>query len=245
MLRISKANQITSIADLIGARFGRSARPRGARHHHRGDRPHPLYRAAAQIDPQGFAALTRQLARPGRASRCCSMARSGPPPSSRSSPCCSAAARSIPASITPAWSSPSPPNRSSSSSSLTIIGLFVVYGLFHGFGDLFTKAAAVAGRRADLRLLAQSLRLQLDRHDLPRDAGDLLPAAAVPGHGGRERRRAPSRSSALAVPALSPRHQSLRSAHRARRPHPLARHRQSRQSRAGVAAARQPAHSRA
>src|SRR6185369_12302124 len=27
--------------------------------------------------------------------------------------------------------------------SLTIIGLFVVYGLFHSFGDLFGKAAAI------------------------------------------------------------------------------------------------------
>ena len=47
--------------------------------------------------------------------------------------------------------------------SLTVIGLFVVYGLFHGFGDLFTKAAAVPDVGADLRLVARPLRLQLDR----------------------------------------------------------------------------------
>ena len=51
-------------------------------------------------------------------------------------------------------------------------------------------------RGAIFALLARPLRLQLDRHDAARDAGDLLPAAPVPGDGGRECRRAASRPGA-------------------------------------------------
>ena len=51
----------------------------------------------------------------------------------------------------------------------------------------------------------------------PVDVGDHVPAAAVPGGRGRERRRAPPAHGDLAVPAVHARDQPLRAAHRVRR----------------------------
>ena len=48
MLRITKAQGITSIADFIAARYGKSAATGGPRHRGRGRQRHPLHRAPAQ-----------------------------------------------------------------------------------------------------------------------------------------------------------------------------------------------------
>ena len=48
IIRISKANRITSLADFVVVALRQERAPGGARHHHRGDRRPPLHRAAAQ-----------------------------------------------------------------------------------------------------------------------------------------------------------------------------------------------------
>ena len=48
MLRITKAQGITSIADFVAARFGKSAAAGGPGHRRGGGQRHPLHRAAAQ-----------------------------------------------------------------------------------------------------------------------------------------------------------------------------------------------------
>ena len=48
MLRITKAQGITSIADFIAARYGKSAAAGGPRHRRGGRQRHPLHRAPAQ-----------------------------------------------------------------------------------------------------------------------------------------------------------------------------------------------------
>ena len=141
MLRISKANNITSIADLIGARFGRSA----------GVAALVTVIAVVGLIPyialqlksiaQGFAVLT--LTSPDPAHQ----------PLIFDGALWAAAILTIFAmlfgsrSIHPGEHHPGMVVAIAAESilkllSLTIIGLFVVYGLFHGFGDLFGKAAA-------------------------------------------------------------------------------------------------------
>ena len=140
ILRISKANQITSIADLIGARFGRSA----------GIAALVTVIAVIGLVPyialqlksvsNGFAVLTAQNA--GSTSLLFDGAlwaaviltvfamlfgsRSIHPGEHHPGMVVAIAAESVLKLI-----------------ALTMIGLFVVYGLFHGFGDLFGKAAAI------------------------------------------------------------------------------------------------------
>ncbi len=72
------------------------------------------------------------------------------------------------------------------------VGVFVVWGLFDGLGDLFARAMAVPDLSRLLTLgPGQGLRLRaVVRADAAVDAVGDLPAAAVPGDGGRERRRA-------------------------------------------------------
>ena len=74
---------------------------------------------------------------------------------------------------------------------------------------------AARRRRRRLRELGMA-------HD-PVDDGDHVPAAAVPGRGGRERRREAPQQGDLAVPALHARDQHLRAADRLRRPAALSR----------------------
>jgi hypothetical protein len=117
------------------------------------------------------------------------------------------------------------------------VGVYVTFFLFDGFGDIFGRAAA----RADLAHLLTPPRPaggagELGVDDDPLDARDPLPAAAVPGRGDRERRGAPPAEGAVALPALHARHQHLRAADRFRRPaHVLPGRRRCRQLRADAA----------
>jgi Na+/proline symporter len=71
------------------------------------------------------------------------------------------------------------------------VGVFVTFGIYNGFGDMFRPGRAGAeaegaddggGHRRQLRQLVVA--------DLPVHAGHHVPAAAVPDRGGRERQRA-------------------------------------------------------
>ncbi len=99
------------------------------------------------------------------------------------------------------------------------IGLFVTFWIYDGFGDIYNRAAQVPELGA-LLTFGGSLR-QL--HDLghahvPVDGRHHVPAAPVAGDRGGERGRAPPHQGDLAVPALSPGDQHLRAADRARGP---------------------------
>ena len=56
VIRISKVNRITSIADLIASRYGKSAN-RWLGDHHRGDRQRSVHRVAAQGDVDELSVL--------------------------------------------------------------------------------------------------------------------------------------------------------------------------------------------
>jgi hypothetical protein len=86
------------------------------------------------------------------------------------------------------------------------VGVFVTFGLYQGFGDIFERAAQI-------RLLGLA--------DRAVDAVHPVPAAAVPGGGGRERQRAAPAEGDLAVSAVPVRDQHLRAADRLRRAHAL------------------------
>ena len=127
------------------------------------------------------------------------------------------------------------------------VGLFVTFGIFGGFGDLFERAAAVpgteqlfSGRRGGDRLRRPAVA------DGAVDARDPAAAAPVPDRGGRERGRAPPAQGDLAVPALPPGDQPVRAADRPRRARAAAGHgRASRLLRAGAADGRRPGGARA
>ena len=142
MLRISKANQITSIADLIGARYGRSGGLAA------------LVTIIAVIGLVPYIALQLKSIAQGFAV----LANSSPDPAAQpiflDSALWAAGLLTVFAmlfgsrAIHPGEHHPGMVVAIAVESvlkllSLTIIGLFVVYGLFHGFGDLFAKAAAV------------------------------------------------------------------------------------------------------
>jgi Na+/proline symporter/nitrogen-specific signal transduction histidine kinase len=142
MLRISKANQITSIADLIGARFGRSAGLAA------------LVTIIAVIGLIPYIALQLKSIAQGFAT----LTATSPDPASQpllfDGALWAAAILTVFAmlfgsrSIHPGEHHPGMVVAIAAESilkllSLTVIGVFVVYGMFHGFGDLFTKAAAV------------------------------------------------------------------------------------------------------
>ena len=100
------------------------------------------------------------------------------------------------------------------------VGVFVSCGLFDGPADIFARAAARPGaaRRCSASARATRLRLRaVVRADPAVDALGHLPAAPVPGDGGRERRRAASQARGLGVPALPAADQPVRAADRARR----------------------------
>ncbi len=142
MLRVSKANQITSIADLIGARFGRSAGVAALVTVIAVIGLIPYIALQLKSIAQGFAVLTATSPDPAAQPLVLDGAlwaavilaifamlfgsRSLHPGEHHPGMVVAVAAESVLKLVV-----------------LTIVGLFVVYGLFHGFGDLFTKAAAV------------------------------------------------------------------------------------------------------
>jgi Na+/proline symporter/nitrogen-specific signal transduction histidine kinase len=138
ILRISKANQVTSIADLIGARFGRSAGVAALVTVIAVIGLVPYIALQLKAVSNGFAVLTAQ--------------------SAESSPLLfdgalwAAVILTVFAmlfgsrSIHPGEHHPGMVVAIATESmlklvALTLVGLFVVYGLFHGFGDLFGQAA--------------------------------------------------------------------------------------------------------
>ena len=100
------------------------------------------------------------------------------------------------------------------------VGVFVTFGIYDGFGDVFARAAArpEARSRCSRRSRAWRQLLELGLAHDPLDARDHVPAAPVPGHGDREQGRAPPEQGDLALPAVHARHQRLRAADRLRRP---------------------------
>ena len=121
------------------------------------------------------------------------------------------------------------------------VGVFVTYGVYQGFGDLFSRAAA----RMIWPGCSPSMPAPATRAGSRSPCSQcwrFCPAATVPGARGRERRRAPRQKGGLALPALSPADQRLRAAHRLRRPAPLPAGRRGRRHvRAGPADGRAPA----
>ena len=117
------------------------------------------------------------------------------------------------------------------------VGVFVTFWMFDGPVALFTQAM----ERADTA--AMLTREPSVRHHRGDDAAvavrDPAAAAAVPRHRGREPRRARDQARGLAVPALPRADQPVRGADRARRPADLLRRqRRQRHVRAGAAACR-------
>ena len=144
MIRIAKTYRITSIADFIASRYGKSPLLAGAGDPDHGGRHRALHRAAAQGDRQRLCAADHAARRAARraarlvARQHASTSRSRWP-ASRS---CSAPATSTAPSATKAWSRRSPSSRSSSCSAFLAVGAFVTWGLFDGPADLFARAAA-------------------------------------------------------------------------------------------------------
>ncbi len=142
MLRVSKANKITSIADLIGARFGRSAGLAALVTIIAVIGLIPYIALQLKSIAQGFAALTLTSPVPADQPLLFDGAlwatviltifamlfgsRSIHPGEHHPGMVVAIAAESILKLV-----------------SLTIIGVFVVWGLFHGFGDLFAQANAI------------------------------------------------------------------------------------------------------
>ena len=99
------------------------------------------------------------------------------------------------------------------------VGVYVAFFMYDGLGDLFARAAG----RPDLDVLMAPLGRrggELRELGLAHgavDAGDRVPAAAVPGGGDREHRRAPPEARGVALPALHAGDQHLRAADRLRR----------------------------
>jgi Na+/proline symporter/nitrogen-specific signal transduction histidine kinase len=142
MLRVSKANQITSIADLIGARFGRSGGLAA------------LVTIIAVIGLIPYIALQLRSISTGFVALTVTGSDPAGQPLLFDGALWAAAILTVFAmlfgsrSIHPGEHHPGMVVAIAAESilklvSLTIIGLFVVYGLFHGFGDLFGKAAAI------------------------------------------------------------------------------------------------------
>ena len=105
------------------------------------------------------------------------------------------------------------------------VGVFVTFGIYNGFGDLFDRAR----RRPEAQPHAHPARrrgggiCELGVAHHPVDDGDHVPAAPVPGHGDREHRRETPQQGDLAVPAVHAGDQHLRAADRVRRPAALPR----------------------
>ena len=218
MIRIARAHRITSIADFIASRYGKSPTLAGLVTLIAMVGIVPYIALQLKAVAGGYALLTgggarRRRRRGGATARSTSRWRWPPSPSP------SAPATSTPPSATRAWwrrsrssrwssCSPSWPSAPSSPGACTT-----------AWRDIFAPRA----RAPELqRLLAARRRPQPRRRAVVRphravDAVGGLPAAAVPGDGGRERRRAPPQARHLGVPALPAAHQPVRAADRLRR----------------------------
>ncbi len=230
IIRISKANRITSIADFIASRYGKSQIAGRARHHHRGDRDHSLHRAAAEGDLQhllhraavprsGDAGQADRAALPRRQHLLHRDAARGlhdpvrhPPPRRDRAP-----------------------RRAGGGDRLRVGG---EAARLHRGGRLrhvldvrrlrrHLRAARAQVAQLDALLTTLGVRRRQLRDvglaHLPVDGRDHVPAAPVPGDGRGERGRAPPHQGDLALPALPPRDQHLRAADRARRAAALSR----------------------
>ena len=185
MIRIAQTYRITSIADFIASRYGKS----------------PLLAAlvtlitvvgivpyiALQLKavvgrlppadrrPRGARAARRRLVARRHALR-----RAG---AGRASPSSSAPATSTAPSGTRAWSRRSPSSRSSSCVAFLAVGAFVTWGLFDGMADIWARAAgrprAARAARASAARTAPRLRLRAVVRADP--AVDALGAASCRG----------------------------------------------------------------
>jgi hypothetical protein len=98
------------------------------------------------------------------------------------------------------------------------VGVFVTWGLFDGPGDLFARAGAARDRARAARRPGAALRLRpVVRAAAAGHAVGDLAAAPVPGDGGRERRRAPRAPRRLGLSGLPAADQPVRAADRAGR----------------------------
>ncbi len=105
------------------------------------------------------------------------------------------------------------------------VGLFVTFWMYDGFDDIFqprrrdcaelNALLTLGGESGNYASWASLTFLSMARHHVP--------AAPVPGDGGGKRGRAPPQQGDLAVPALSACDQHLRAADRLRRPAALSR----------------------
>jgi len=149
IVRISKANRITSIADLIGARFGKSGGLAA------------LVTVIAVVGLVPYIALQLKSISSGFAALTGTAAASIDKPVLLDEALWAAVLLTIFAmlfgsrSIRPGEHHPGMVVAVALESilklvSLTAIGLFIGYGLFHGFGDLFTRAAAIPSLAAVL-----------------------------------------------------------------------------------------------
>ena len=234
ILRISKQNRITSLADFIASRYGKSALLGRHRHRHRGDRHPALYLAAAESGIE-------QLHDTGAVSgdHHAGHSRRGADPAGHR-----AVGRHDPRCVHDRLRHP-PPRRGRAPSG-------------HGRRDRVRIAGQArrvsrGGRVRDLRDLrrirrhirARGSRAETARHDdavrrrrrqlcdvglahRAFDDGDHVPAAPVPGHGDREPRREAPQQSDLAVSAVHDRDEHFRAADRVRRPAALSRRQRGR-----------------
>ena len=118
------------------------------------------------------------------------------------------------------------------------VGVFVTFVMFHGpFALVRARARRAAHRgRADAR---PAIRVVL-RHDGAVAVRHRAAAAAIPCHGGREPQRGRNPPRRLAVPGLSGADQSVRAADRARRPDDVSDRPDRQRHVRGGAAARRP-----
>ena len=224
IIRISKQNRITSIADFIASRYGKS--------HMLGGMVTIIAvfgiipYIALQLKAISGSFLDRPAVSRGRDAGQARRAACSSATTRSTSRCCSPPSRSCSA---PATSTPTERHEGLVAAiafesvvkllAFIAVGLFVTFWLYDGFADIFgarRPGRPQLERTADVR--GRSGRL----HDLglahvPVDGRHHVPAAPVPGDGGRERRRAPSRQGDLAVPALSARDQYVRAADHVRR----------------------------
>ena len=115
------------------------------------------------------------------------------------------------------------------------VGVFVTYGLYAGFSDIFARAEAI--RRACPSVHHQWRRgsYQLVHPDAAGDGRRRRAAPPISGPGGRKCRRASPEEGDVAVSALSASDQHLRAANRLRRPAAVSRRSRRRHVRAYAA----------
>ncbi len=200
IIRISKANRITSIADFIALALRQEPAPRRSGHDHRRGRHHPLHRAAAEGDLQ-------------RASRSFSSTRTSSMPDKQGAPLFLGDNTFYIAMLLAAFTILFGTRHLDATErheglvaaiafesvvkllAFIAVGVFVTFWMYDGFDDIFERARAVA----ELNALAHARRRRRQLRDVglahvPLDARDHVPAAPVPGGRRGERGRAPSRT---------------------------------------------------